>query len=259
MEKDNKEREFGFNWLKLHKAYLRDAEFSPLPDNIKWHYFAMYLLAGEARAEGLIAQNNKPLDIKKIAWLLNITEVEMKNSITLLIDAELVHFEDNAYFISRFLDEQGPSFVTNEMRDYWTKIQKKHRGETKKKNQNSESDIESDKRVETENREEQIKESEPDIRTESDTDIDQSRAETVNDMSLTNSKDKYIDLTVPPRTALQRDILKLHEKEAFDNLEQFNIFNAWEERNKHEKRLFEKLQTYEYFDSMFEAIEKGDI
>ena len=61
----------------------------------------------------------------------------MKNSITLLIDAELVHFEDNAYFISRFLDEQGPSFVTNEMRDYWTKIQKKHRGETKKKNQNS--------------------------------------------------------------------------------------------------------------------------
>jgi hypothetical protein len=120
-----------FEYLKLNRSYLIDAKFLKLPDPTKWHYWGCCLIAGEARAEGYIAQSHNPMNIEDIASVLRCNLEELDKSFHLLIDLGFIVFEDGFYYITRFLDEQGPaerkSGDTKDMRGYWAEAQQKHR------------------------------------------------------------------------------------------------------------------------------------
>jgi hypothetical protein len=120
-----------FEYLKLNRSYLTDVKFLKLPDATKWHYWGCCLIAGEAKAEGYIAQNHNPMDIEDIALVLRCDFEEFNKSFHLLLDLDFIIFDNGFYYIKRFLDEQGPaerkSGDTQDMRGYWAEAQQKHR------------------------------------------------------------------------------------------------------------------------------------
>jgi hypothetical protein len=147
-----------FEYLKLNRSYLTDGKFFKLPDNCKWHYWGCYLLAGEAKAEGIIAQNDVPLTVEEMADVLRCEEEDLQNSIDLLLNKKLMGFENGYYFIVRFLEEQGPgtkSESDDKMRNYWATAQKKHRD---KINANKKEELEKEQEIKKNKNEEQEKE-----------------------------------------------------------------------------------------------------
>jgi len=94
------------SWLFLDTKYRHDVTLGELPKDIRFDYFAFYMIAREADAEGILAQNNKPLTIGNLAWELRDTKENIEKSLDALIEVGLMHFEDGGYCISRFMDEQ---------------------------------------------------------------------------------------------------------------------------------------------------------
>jgi hypothetical protein len=165
-----------FEYLKLNRSYLTDGKFFKLPDNCKWHYWGCYLLAGEAKAEGIIAQNDVPLTVEEISDILRCEQDDLQNSIDLLLTKKLMGFENGYYFIVRFLEEQGPgtkSESDDKMRNYWATAQKKHREKI---------DANKNKKEEQEKEEENIKNEEKELRI-------RTRIRSDIDMSMTDDKD----------------------------------------------------------------------
>jgi hypothetical protein len=135
-----------FEYLKLNRSYLTDVKFLKLPDSTKWHYWGCCLIAGEAKAEGYIAQNHNPMTIEDIALAIRCDIEELNKSFSLLLKLNFIVLEDDFYYIVRFLEEQGPAERRNgdtkDMRGYWRESQKKHRNKLTNPNKNQEQEEE---------------------------------------------------------------------------------------------------------------------
>jgi hypothetical protein len=166
-------------WIRLSVGYLEDIDFQQLPNETKWHYIAMYLLAKKSDAGGLLAANNKPLDAKGIAWLLNDNVESISKSIKLLSNINFLSIDKSYLDITNYDDEQSITIKGKESEDRKEKDrirQEKHRNKIKKtkeeidiktetkKEKEIKTDIDRD--IETE------KEIDTDIETEEETDIE---------------------------------------------------------------------------------------
>ena len=93
-------------WIMLPIGYLDDIDFQMLPDETKWHYIAMYLLAKKADAGGLLASNDKPLDAKGIAYLLKEDVNHISKSIDILLESNFLFLENDYLEITNYEEEQ---------------------------------------------------------------------------------------------------------------------------------------------------------
>ena len=131
-----------YYYIKLNTAYLSDTKFLKQSDTTKFHYIALYLLACEGDAGGVLVQNEEILSVEDMAFLLHEKEDAIQESLNKLVKAGLVTFEDSgAYTITRFMEEQGKvSFGAEEdkKKAQWRERQAKHR-------KNSKQDLDIDK------------------------------------------------------------------------------------------------------------------
>jgi hypothetical protein len=176
-----------FQWLRLPKTYLEDVKFLKLPDNTKWHYLGMYLLAGVSQCGGLITQANQPMLDEDIAFALRTDYDSLKKSLELLMSDRvgLVSKQDDCYLIVRYMDELEPD--KEAINKYWSEAQRKHRGKIKQIRRESEEDIDKIRKEKTrkeieENRLEEIR-------------LDKNRIDKriqgqVNDVSMTDRNDE---------------------------------------------------------------------
>jgi hypothetical protein len=93
-------------WIRLHTAYLDDAKFMQLPNEAKWHFIGMYLLAKKADAGGIVASNNNFLEIPDIAYLLHDSESAVAESVSLLLKYKFLMTEDDMLEIVGFDENQ---------------------------------------------------------------------------------------------------------------------------------------------------------
>jgi hypothetical protein len=93
-------------WIMLPIGYLDDVDFQQLPNETKWHYVALYLLAKKADAGGLLASYDKRLDAKGIAWRLNERLEDIEKSISLLLEHNFLTLDGPYLEITNYEKEQ---------------------------------------------------------------------------------------------------------------------------------------------------------
>jgi len=138
-------------WIRVHTSYLDDPVFIRLPNETKWHFFAMYLLAKKGDAGGLLAANNKTLSIDDISFLLHDDPEAISNSISLLLKNNFLILDGSDYAINDYEEDQKNTQKGNEadkIREQTRIRVQNHRERIKKQNQEKEN-----KRIEK-NREE---------------------------------------------------------------------------------------------------------
>jgi len=123
-----------YYWIKLHTNYINNIKFLQLPDNTKWHYIALYLMACECDAGGYLIQENVALSLSELSLLLYLNDNDLHNSVKLLIDANLLLYDDDAIVIRKFIEEQGKETFGDKIdkqREQWRLRQEKYQDKKK--------------------------------------------------------------------------------------------------------------------------------
>ena len=142
-----------YTWIKFKLEYLNDPEFMQSSDGAVGTFLKLYLLAGKADAQGLIANGGKACTPKDISWLLRTDAAKVEAGLSELIETGLIRHDAEGYWIANFLEEQGPG--DNVQRVKWRERQEKHRenitGKDKKREEKKEKEIEIDTERDIEN------------------------------------------------------------------------------------------------------------
>jgi hypothetical protein len=142
-----------YRWIKFALNHLNDPAFMRISLLTKGVYFLLYLVAGEADAEGLLCSHRKIYDIDDLAWKLREDIKAVQTGIDELTEAGLIVDDDPGFKIANFLEEQGPG--DNEQREAWRLRQQKHRARARKEpeqDSDKESELEENRLEEEERR-----------------------------------------------------------------------------------------------------------
>ena len=113
-------------WIKLYTEMLDDPKLGRLHADLKWHFVALCLLAGECDAEGYLVNGMEAYTIHDIAWRLREPPAAIGASLEILQNAGLVcRDEDDTWFVTSFAKRQGRS--QSEKRAQWRERKRRQR------------------------------------------------------------------------------------------------------------------------------------
>jgi hypothetical protein len=99
-------------------------------------YLKLYLLTARSDSGGLLCNGRKVFDKDDLAWYLRSDVQGIEPFLEELTTTGLMRFEQGCYWITHFMEEQGPG--ENEEREKWKERQRNHRARV------IESDLEAD-------------------------------------------------------------------------------------------------------------------
>ncbi len=95
-------------WIKTYTGLLDNPKFMQLPDNTKWHYMALYLMAKNADSGGWLITEGNILTMEDLSYHLHVDLDSLQNSIDLLQNIKFMHYENNDILaITDFEEQQG--------------------------------------------------------------------------------------------------------------------------------------------------------
>jgi hypothetical protein len=139
-----------YTWIKFPIACLSDRRFMSLQNATAGIYVKLYLLAARSDAEGLLCNDYETFNLENLAWLLHLNEKYLDRSIQELVAAGLMKINQGGYWITRFMQEQGPG--DNIQREKWAERQRKSRARVLKSD--TQEDIQSEDKEREEDQDE---------------------------------------------------------------------------------------------------------
>ena len=96
------------HWIKLYCEMNHDPKIGLLPDDLKWRFTSVLLLAGEIGADGFLPELNS------MAWQLHIAPDTLSEQLQTLAVSGLVDLRQHPdgyerWFVSKFSERQAPS------------------------------------------------------------------------------------------------------------------------------------------------------
>ena len=114
-----------YRWIKFGLAYLDDQDFMRLENATIGVYVKLYLLAAWSGSGGLLSDGHRAFDQEHLAWRLRTDVKTFETCLGELVEAGLVKIDQDGFWISRFMEEQGPG--DNVQRAKWVERQRKMR------------------------------------------------------------------------------------------------------------------------------------
>lgn len=118
-------------WVKLYTSRLDDVRFSRMPDELKWRWTQLTMLAGRLDAGGTFVLDGEQLTDEEIAWHLRIEVDAWQRDSELLKDRGYLIRNGHGWQLTDFMDQQGPDGKHADQRAQWRERQERHRDKKK--------------------------------------------------------------------------------------------------------------------------------
>jgi DNA-binding transcriptional regulator YhcF (GntR family) len=116
-------------WIKLYTGVLDNPKFMQLPDNTKWHYIGLYLMAKNSDAGGWLVCDKQILTVDDIAYQLHTAKATVNSSIEKLKKLKMVHLEEDSIITITEFEEQQ---ITDRDSDFAKRVREQTRVRTAK-------------------------------------------------------------------------------------------------------------------------------
>jgi len=114
-------------WVKLYTSKLDDVRFNRLPEDLKWRWTQLTMLAGKLDAGGALVLEGEPMTDDEIAWQLRLELERWENDSKALKDNGYLLRNGHGWQLTDYLDAQGPDGKHAEQREQWRERQERHR------------------------------------------------------------------------------------------------------------------------------------
>ena len=152
----------GMPWVKVYTEMLDDPKMAKINDIAKWRFIQLILVAAECDAGGAFVVGDDVMTVEEIAWRLRMDKNTLDTDIKILIKAGILSTDGKVLEIPKFADRQGPT--QKEKRATWKERQQKRRERVTRDSRAEENDCHAlEKSREEKNREDEEKESLPQI------------------------------------------------------------------------------------------------
>jgi hypothetical protein len=118
-----------YTWIKFPIACLEDRDFMGLDNAAAGIYVKLYLLAARSDSEGLLCNGREAFSLEYMAWHLRIDPGALEAAIHALTETGFMTIDQEGYWITRFMQEQGPG--DSLQREKWAARQRKSRARIK--------------------------------------------------------------------------------------------------------------------------------
>jgi len=115
----------GMPWVKVWIDLLDDSKVGRLPDEIKWRFVQILLVAGESDAEGYLVNGDEPLSVADVAWRLRVAPDLLQVDFERLQEAGLIDLDDGTWLVVNFARRQGRP--QSEKRAAWRRRKRRQR------------------------------------------------------------------------------------------------------------------------------------
>lgn len=115
----------GMTWIRMYPEMLDDPKIGRLPDDLKWRFTSLCLLAGEFDHAGELRDGEIATNLDDIAWRLRCDIAELMEQVSTLVSAGLLHWDNQVLVVSAFAKRNGTS--QEERRKWWQESKRRQR------------------------------------------------------------------------------------------------------------------------------------